>query len=39
VLVDLAIEGRTKHPIEFLSAGRDAIAKATQKSTGKEKDG
>ncbi len=37
VLVDLAIEGRTKHPIAFLSAGRDAIAKATGKTTGREK--
>jgi sarcosine oxidase len=37
-LVDLAIEGRTKYPIEFLSVGRDAIAKATRAVTGKEKD-
>jgi sarcosine oxidase len=39
VLVDLAIEGRTKYPIEFLSARRDAIANAPEKKTGKEKNG
>jgi sarcosine oxidase len=39
ILVDLAIDGRTKHPIEFLSPGRDAIAQATRKVSGKEKDG
>lgn len=37
-LVDLAIEGHTKYPIEFLSVGRDAIANAARKVTGKEKD-
>jgi sarcosine oxidase len=38
-LVDLAIDGRTRHPIEFLSVHREAIANATRHVTGKEKDG
>ncbi|HEV8000166.1 MAG TPA: N-methyl-L-tryptophan oxidase [Planctomycetaceae bacterium] len=29
VLVDLAIDGHTRHPIDFLSASRDAITRAT----------
>ncbi len=36
VLVDLAIDGRTRHPIEFLSARRDAIAHATGKAAGND---
>ncbi len=38
-LVDLAIDGHTKYPIEFLSANRDAIAKADPTLTGKENNG
>jgi sarcosine oxidase len=36
VLVDLAIDGRTRHPIEFLSARREAIAHATREAAGKD---
>lgn len=37
-LVDLAIDGRTKYPIEFLSASRDAIVRPTVKTPGHEND-
>jgi sarcosine oxidase len=37
-LVDLAIEGSTRHPIDFLSVRREAIANATRKVTSKEED-
>jgi sarcosine oxidase len=37
-LVDLAIDGHTRHPIDFLSVRREAIVNATRKVTGKEKD-
>jgi sarcosine oxidase len=38
-LVDLAIEGHTRHPIDFLSARREAIVNATGQVRGKETDG